>query len=146
MKFVKTILISAALALFISACAEPGPPNVNVASTANSAANANANSTTAATPQATVADELAVGRKVYAEKCVACHKEDGTGGKVDIEGKIINAENLTTDKMKKMDDAKYVKYIEDGIPDEGMPAFKGKLTDDEIKSVVKFIRTELQKN
>ncbi len=35
--------------------------------------------------------------------------------------------------------------IEKGIPDEGMPAFKGKLTDQQIKDVVNYIRTELQR-
>ncbi len=44
-----------------------------------------------------------------------------------------------------MTDAKYIDYIENGIPDEGMPAFKGKLTDGEIKDVVIYIRKELQK-
>lgn len=143
MKFFKITLILTTFMLFAMACNQPAANNT--AGNANAKPNANANTTAFANTQPTMADELAAARKNYKEKCASCHKEDGTGGKTDIEGTIINAENLTTDKMKKMDDAKYIDYIENGIKDEGMPAFKGKLTDQEIKDVVKFIRKEFQK-
>jgi len=87
---------------------------------------------------------MASTKKIYTEKCASCHKEDGTGGKVEIDGTTLNAEDFTEDKMKNMSDAKYIGYIENGVPDEGMPAFKGKLTDDEIKNLVKLIRSEFQ--
>jgi len=87
---------------------------------------------------------MASTKNIYTEKCVRCHKEDGTGGKVEIDGTTINAEDFTEDKMKNMSDAKYIGYIENGVPDEGMPAFKGKLSDTEIKNLVKFIRREFQ--
>ena len=59
--------------------------------------------------------------------------------------RTINAKNLTSEKMKKEPDAEYIEAIEKGFPDDGMPAFKGKLTDQEIKDVVAYIRKELQK-
>jgi mono/diheme cytochrome c family protein len=146
MRAFKFTLTVAALALFIAACSA-GQTSAPV-NTANTARPADSNQTVAnnapVAPTAAV-DEMAATKKTYAEKCAACHKEDGTGGKVTIEGETINAENLTTDKMKRMPDAKYVEYIEKGIPDEGMPAFKGKLTDEQIASLVKYIRTEFQK-
>ena len=37
------------------------------------------------------------------------------------------------------------KPSKNGFPEDGMPAFKGKLTDQEIKDVVAYIRKELQK-
>ncbi|MCD9187258.1 MAG: cytochrome c [Pyrinomonadaceae bacterium] len=143
MKFLKITLVLTTFMLFAVACSQPAANNS--AANTNTKPNTNANTTAAANTQPTMADELASARKNYKEKCASCHKEDGSGGKVDIEGTIINAENLTTDKMKKMDDAKYIDYIENGIKDEGMPAFKGKLTDQEIKDIVKFIRKEFQK-
>ncbi|HQU86526.1 MAG TPA: cytochrome c [Pyrinomonadaceae bacterium] len=143
MNFLKITVMLSSILLFGIACSTPS--NTNSAANANSKpTNANTNAATANT-QPTAADELASARKIYKEKCATCHKEDGTGGKVDIEGTIINAENLTTDKMKKMEEAKYIDVIENGIKDEGMPAYKGKLTDQEIKDVVKFIRKEFQK-
>lgn len=141
MKILKISSILITFALFAIACGQPAANN----STTNSNVKPNTNTRAVANTQPTVADELAAARKNYKEKCASCHKEDGSGGKTDIEGTIINAENLTTDKMKKMDDAKYIDYIENGIKEEGMPAFKGKLSDQEIKDVVKFIRKEFQK-
>lgn len=144
MKFLKITFILSSFLLFGIACSTA--TNTNSAANGNSkSANADSNSAATANIAPAAPDELASARKIYKEKCVICHKEDGTGGKVDIDGTIIKAENLTTEKMKKMEDAKYVDVIENGIKDEGMPAYKGKLTDQEIKDVIKFIRKEFQK-
>ncbi len=152
MKFLKFGFILSALTLFIFACAEnkpTSPANTIIVTNTNSSANANkpaANTAIVnlnAQPSAKM-DEMASTKKIYTEKCVRCHKEDGTGGKVEIDGTTLNAEDFTEDKMKNMSDAKYIGYIENGVPDEGMPAFKGKLSDTEIKNLVKFIRSEFQ--
>lgn len=155
MKLLKLALLCLALAIFIIAC-DQTPTNNNTATntTKNAAVNtannaAQNNSTTSANmpvniPEDVAQDETVSGRKIYMEVCANCHKENGTGGEVTIEGKTINADNLTTAKMAKMADAKYVDYIKNGVPDEGMPAFKDKLNDEQINSVIKFIRTEFQ--
>ena len=140
MKFFKFAFLLTAVSLFILACTETDTTKTSPANDANKLTNM---TPTQAQPTATV-DEMASVRKIYTDQCARCHKEDGTGGKTEIEGTTINAENLSTDKMKKMADAKYVDYIKNGIPDEGMPAFKDRLTEDEIKNVIKFIRTEFQ--
>jgi len=142
MKFLKIGLITTAFALFIAACSETANNTTNTANNTVVVTNSNANAITQPTA---ATDELASAREIYLISCSKCHKQDGTGGKVEINGKTIKAENLTTDKMKNMADAKYVGYIENGIPDEGMPAFKGKLTDEQIKDVINYIRKELQK-
>lgn len=141
MKFLKLSLVLSAIGLFIFACSENQPANTNTTNIV--VTNANKPATTAQ-PTAP-ADVLADARKIYTDKCVKCHKEDGTGGKVTIEGKTINADNFTTDKMAKMADEKYFDYIKNGVPDEGMPAFKDQLSEAQIKDVVKFIRAEFQK-
>ena len=141
MKILKLTLVLTAFGLFAIAC--------NQTATNNATTNAivvNAANTTAKTEPTAQSDELAAARIHYSDKCASCHKENGTGGKIEVDGKIRKADDLTTEKMKKMDDAKYVKYIKDGIPDEGMPAFKDHLSDEEIKTLVKFIRKEIQKN
>ena len=141
MKFIKFAFLLTAISLFIFACTQSNnsPATVN---NANKPINA---PTPPAQPTATApADEMASARKIYTDMCSRCHKDDGSGGKTEIEGETINAENLRSDKMKKMADEKYVDYIKNGIPDEGMPAFKDKLTDEQIKDVIKFIRTEFQ--
>ena len=95
-------------------------------------------------PAATI-DELASGRKLYSSNCANCHKENGTGGEVIIEGKKLNPDNLTSAKIKGFSDDKILRFIVNGIEDEGMPPFKKKLSEGEMRDVVKFIRVELQK-
>ena len=138
MKFLKSSLILSAFALFIFACnnAANNSGNNTVNNTKNTAV-----VNTQTTPQA---DENALGKTSYKQNCANCHKDNGTGGKVTIEGKTMNPDDLTGDKMKNMPDEKYVRYIENGIPDEGMPAFKGKMTDAEIKATIAYIRKEFQ--
>lgn len=90
-------------------------------------------------------DTAATGRELFKKNCAACHKESGKGGKMEFEGKSINPDDLTSDKIKHISDQKIFEYITDGVTDEGMPSFKGKLKEPEIREIVKFIRAELQK-
>ena len=62
-----------------------------------------------------------------------------------IEGKTLNVDDLTSDKIKKFDDAKIAKYIHDGVEDEGMPAFKDKLSEAQIREIVRYVQTGIQK-
>ena len=132
----------------LGACGNDVARNANApANAANSANKANtANTaladTTAPTPNS---DPLARGKQLYASSCANCHKEDGTGGPKVIEGKKIKAENLVSDKLKAWPDDRYFKVIDEGIEDEGMPAFGDRLSDDEIRAVIQYVRVGLQK-
>lgn len=90
-------------------------------------------------------DQLAAGRKIYTDNCAACHKEDGTGGKMEFDGKSISPDDLTAEKIKAFSDDKITGYIYKGIEDEGMPAFKDKLSEAEIREVVRYVRAGIQK-
>ena len=122
-----------------------GTPTTNVAVNNANAPRANTNATIPSPlPSATI-DELASGKKIYSTSCVNCHKENGTGGNVTVEGKTFDAEDLTSAKIKGFSDEKILGYIKNGIEEEGMPAFEGKLSEGEMRDVLKFIRVELQK-
>ena len=140
MKLLKVTLSIVAIALFIVACS-------NTESTSNDTVNSNSavNDANAKETAATPIDEIAAGKKSYETSCANCHREDGTGGPVEIEGKKLKPEDLTSEKMAKEPDSEYLEYMRDGIPDEGMPAFKDVLTDTQMNQVVKYIRKELQK-
>src|SRR5688572_22032298 len=58
-------------------------------------------------PTATV-DELASGKNVFETDCAVCHKTDGTGGTVTIEGKNLDVENLRSNKIKRFSDEKII--------------------------------------
>lgn len=135
MKHAKIFVVLSALVLFIVSCSPPAPEDP-LKSAATPAQNA----------PPSPAHEGDMGTELYATNCMICHKDTGKGGRVTMQGKTINPEDLTTDKMKKMSDDKLFGYISDGIEDEGMPAFKDKLKPEEIKSVITHIRTLQNQN
>lgn len=132
------IVGSVSVALAVIACGSAtGSNTVNVAKS---------NAVATPTPAASGApDELAASGQLYKDNCAKCHQDTGKGGKATIDGKNINARDLTSDKMKKRDDDKIFDDISEGSPDDGMPAFKSKLADAQIRDIIKYIRTELQK-
>jgi cytochrome c6 len=80
---------------------------------------------------------LADGPAVFKAKCAACHGADGTGQTA--VGKTMKIRDFHSADVQKQSDADLTKIIEGGK--NKMPAFKGKLTADEIASVVKVIRS-----
>jgi len=136
MKFIKTVLTCAFLALFVFACSQATNTN-NVVDKVKATPNSPPSWT--ATP-----DELADARKLYGEKCVKCHKEDGTGGFSTVDGKRIKAADFKSNSMKKETEEDLAAEIRDGVEDEGMPSFAKELNAEQIKSLVKFIRKEFQ--
>jgi mono/diheme cytochrome c family protein len=75
--------------------------------------------------------------------CAQCH---GKSGNADTKmGKTLNAKDLTDAKVQAaFTDAKATESIKNGVKENGkttMKAFGGKLTDDEIKALVAYVRT-----
>ena len=137
MRDLKLFLIIAILSL-AAGCSQSVKVDQN-----NASANTNTPSNNSASASPTV--EIASGAKLYSTNCAACHRQDGTGGKVTIDGKTINPDNLTAAKLAAKPDEKYVQYISDGFPEDGMPAFKDKLNEQEIKAIIAYVRSEFQK-
>ncbi|ACL65860.1 cytochrome c class I [Anaeromyxobacter dehalogenans 2CP-1] len=76
------------------------------------------------------------GAAVFAKKCAVCHGKDGKGAPA---GKALGAKDLTTVKLS---EAEIVKVVENGKGK--MTGFKGKLSDDEVKSVAKYVKGGLK--
>lgn len=75
--------------------------------------------------------------------CAQCH---GADGKANTKmGKVLSAKDLTDPKVQaEFTDAKATQSIKEGVKQNGkttMKAFGGKLTDDEIKALVAYVRT-----
>lgn len=141
MKLLKIGLISLAVSLFVIACSQTKPTDTTPSSNVAVAANAN---TVAVMPTAEATDELVAVRKIYSEQCVNCHKENGTGGVSTIDGKRIKAPDFTSDRMKRDDEKDWIEAIENGVEEDGMPAYKGKISDADIKNLVRLIRKDFQ--
>jgi cytochrome c6 len=90
-------------------------------------------STTAALAQDSGAD-------IYKSKCAMCHGPDGLGATP--AGKAMKATPFNSPELVKASDADLIAATKNGKGK--MPAYAGKLTDPQIKSVVAYIRT-LQK-
>ena len=97
-----------------------------------------------ASPKAATAtpDELASARANYTKHCVACHGEKAEGGRVTIEGKKLKVPSLREGPALRHPDDKLVKQIKEGSDE--MPAFKDKLSSQEINDLVRLIRKEFQ--
>lgn len=135
MKLIKSTLIFSSAILFAAACAS----NTNVSP--NTASQPIANKS-AETPAATPADELAGAKEIYSKRCIGCHRETGEGGEKDVDGKKIKVPSFKApDTLAESDDEYTGQIIHGG---DGMPAFKGKLTDEEIKNLVRLVRRDFQ--
>ncbi|MEP6924728.1 MAG: cytochrome c [Pyrinomonadaceae bacterium] len=138
MKLLKLVLIFGATFLFIASCTKTDAPNGNSTNSAASAAN-----TDPAVQTSPVIDKFAAAKNIYDKKCIKCHQETGEGGKIQIDTVALKVPNFRDPRNQDDDDADYIERVEKGASGK-MPAFKGKLTDDEIKSVVGYIRHEFQ--
>jgi|SRR5262245_48558503 len=92
---------------------------------------------------APVALRAADAKANWDNNCAQCHGKDG---KADTKmGKMLSAKDLTDPKVQaEFTDAKATQSIKEGVKQGGkttMKAFGGKLTDDEIKALVAYVRT-----
>jgi mono/diheme cytochrome c family protein len=91
------------------------------------------------------APALADGKADYTKQCVSCHGPDGKG-KTKM-GEKLGIKDLTDPKVQKeFTDEQAIKDISEGLKDEKtgkvlMPAKKDKLTPEQIKDVVAYVRT-----
>lgn len=77
------------------------------------------------------------GAALFKTKCAACHDADGSG--TGAMAKQLGAPDLRSDVVQKKTDAQLTDEITSGVGQK-MPAYKGKLTDDQIKGLAGFIR------
>jgi len=87
------------------------------------------------------ADAVAAGQALYLKNCASCHGRNGQGGPGN--DLIPAAPPLTGDKWDHgSTDQAIFDNIKNGIaPDFNMVPFKDKLKDDEIRTIVAFIRS-----
>jgi cytochrome c6 len=73
---------------------------------------------------------------LYKSKCAACHGEDGKG--TTAAGVKLGAHDFASPDVQKETDAQLIDIVTNGK--NKMPAYKGKLTDDQIKGLVGYVR------
>ena len=88
------------------------------------------------TSAADAAAELRKGKRLY-NRCVPCHKQDGSGGP-SYGGYAANLRDT------QLNHEEIVAVITNGRRDKGMPTFKPILSKGEIETVAKFIQTQFK--
>jgi cytochrome c6 len=78
------------------------------------------------------ADDVAA---LYKSKCQVCHGADGKGTPA---GQKLGVKDFHSAEVAKQSDADLVKVTKEGKGK--MPKYEGKLTDDQIKELIKYIR------
>src|SRR4051812_5669163 len=111
------ILTALSIVVFLVCCSN-ADKGANLTA-GNTVAINTANTNNASAPSTEVMD----GAGLYKKNCAACHRGTGTGGKVTLNGRTINPDDLTTERKKSAPDEKFHAWISNGVPDEGMPAF-----------------------
>lgn len=143
MKLLRLFFVLSAVVILVAACSQNAVNN----STANSngtTIGSQANTNVQNSAPAGANDELASARKIYTENCAGCHKADGSGGIKDADGKQIKVPNFHSERKMNDKDEDWIDTIANGAKEDGMPAFKGKISDEDIKNLVKFIRQDIQ--
>jgi mono/diheme cytochrome c family protein len=82
-------------------------------------------------------------KALWDANCAQCH---GPDGKANTKmGKTLSAKDLTDPKVQaEFTDAKATQSIKEGVKQNGkttMKAFGGKLSDDDVKALVAYVRT-----
>jgi mono/diheme cytochrome c family protein len=143
MRALKTGFVIIFAVIFSIACSTAGEPaNRNTTSAANAntgqvAAVTNANLSAPASGGEMKPAGGGDTAKVYSEKCALCHGEDGKGQTKDTPD-FTNAA-----WQKKESDEDFIKNIKAGK--KPMPAFEGKLSEEQIKALVQYVRAFAKK-
>ena len=74
---------------------------------------------------------------LYKAKCQVCHGADGKGDTT--MGKKLAARDFHSPEVAKLSDAELFKITKEGK--DKMPSYDKKLTDDQIKALIKYVRT-----
>jgi mono/diheme cytochrome c family protein len=92
-------------------------------------------------PLPATSDRIADGKDSFSHYCVACHGLDGQNTGVPFAGTMAPpVPSLASAPVQSYTDGQLKWVIENGIFPSGMPASKGVLSDEEIWSIVLYIR------
>jgi len=75
--------------------------------------------------------------EIYKTKCAVCHAADGSGNTP--AGKKMEVKSFSSPEVVKNSDAEWVEVTKNGKGK--MPGYTGKLTDEQIKDVIRYIRS-----
>ncbi len=92
-------------------------------------------------PLADTAQTWADGKEAFTHYCVACHGLDGQNTGVPfVDHMSPPIPSLASDDVQRYTDGQLKWILDNGIRPSGMPGSKGTLSDDELWSIIAFLR------
>lgn len=92
----------------------------------------------APSPQPSV--QKTAGQEIFEQKCAYCHGMTGRGDGPAAAGLPKKPANLASSEVQRQSDSELAKKVGEGKPPL-MPAWKEQLTPEQIREVVKYLRT-----
>jgi mono/diheme cytochrome c family protein len=92
-----------------------------------------------ATPPAPATVEQ--GRVIYEQRCLDCHGPEGRGDGTRAISLSPRPGNLVSAHTSAKSDQELLKIIANGRPHTAMPAWKGRLSEDEQQAVLAYVRS-----
>ncbi|MEO6726958.1 MAG: c-type cytochrome [Blastocatellia bacterium] len=80
------------------------------------------------------------GRGLFLQKCSACHGENGKAQTEFAASMPTKPADLTSPQISALTEGEIYSLVNDGIKTRGMPAFKGRISDNAIWQMVLFVR------
>lgn len=130
-----------ALLLFLTGCSASRPGKLETSIMTKAKHTIFVRNTKARNPVPATADNIASGKQAFSYYCVACHGLDGQNTGVPFADRMSPPVPLLSSRsVQSYTDGQLMWIIENGISPSGMPASKGILTDEEMWSIVLYIR------
>jgi len=80
------------------------------------------------------------GEALYSQHCLGCHGVSGNGNGPDAQYLVVPPANFLLGKTRMKTDRELFIAIQDGVLFSPMHAWRGKLTEEQIKDLVAYIR------
>ncbi len=85
-------------------------------------------------------ENLARGRALFNQKCSACHGENGKSQTPFAAVMLAPPEDLTGEEVRALSEGGIYSVISDGVRSSGMPAFRGRVTDEALWQIALYAR------
>jgi len=134
-------IIVAALILCLMGCKVSTPGSVERTLITGAKHNFTVHGDEAKNPHTVTPQEVVAGREAFSHYCVSCHGLDGQNTGVPFAAKMSPpVPSLKSSDVQSYSDGQLKWIIDNGVAPSGMPASKGILSDDEIWSIVVYLR------
>jgi mono/diheme cytochrome c family protein len=134
-------MLSLGAVTFLSGCRVTQPSSVEKRAITFVKHHVTVRNRSAKNPVSMTAENLAAGKEAFGHYCVACHGMDGQNTGVPFADRMSPPlPPLTSKEVQSYTDGQLKWVIDNGVAPSGMPASKGTLSDDEIWSIVVYLR------